>query len=244
MVAHLPTAKECVEKAASAAKPDALIRFLNSLWSTNVGENLFDPWRQANCDDLDEGSIAQRRFALAAHLSAPCPSLLCVGEAPGYRGCRVSGVPFTSERQIFNGEIPRLTSMKKMRFSECETPWLEPSATHVWHALEDYKLRETTILWNAVPWHPHPPGQSKKNRSPTAAEQRDDRVFSLLRLLRKALPEDIKVVAIGRVAERALKRINADPRYVCHPAARGGGAKRFQDGIREVASVIVAARIR
>lgn len=138
MVTHLPTAKECVDKAASAAKPDALIRFLNGLWATNVDGNLFDPWRQANSDDLDEGSIARRRFALTAHLSAPSPSLLCVGEAPGYRGCRVSGVPFTSEGLIDDGAIPRLTSMT--RFSKRHTPWREASATHVWRALRAHRL--------------------------------------------------------------------------------------------------------
>lgn len=236
MVSHLPSAKDCVDTAAGAVKPEALIRFLDRLWSTSVGEGLFDPWREANRDDLDEDSIARRRFALAAHLSAPSPTLLCVGEAPGYRGCRVSGVPFTSEGLIDDGVIPRLTSIKS-RFSHRQHPWREVSATYVWRALRAHALDETTILWNAVPWHPHPPGLPERNRTPTAAEQRDGLV--LLRLLLEALPRPIKIVAIGRVSEKALLQIDEKAQHVCHPAARGG-AKRFQEDIRGVASSLQA----
>ena len=42
-----------------------------------------------------------RRERLSAHLSARRDArYLLVGEAAGYRGARISGVPFTSERQL------------------------------------------------------------------------------------------------------------------------------------------------
>jgi len=232
MTHNLPNAAECVEAAGTAAKPEDLVRFLDHLWSVKVTEHLFDPWQQSNNDDLDEGAVARRRFALAAHLSAPRPSLLCVGEAPGYRGCRVSGVPFTSEGQIGDAVIPRLTSMKT-RFSVRPRPWREGSATKVWGALTAQGLEEATVLWNAVPWHPHPPGMPLQNRGPSSAEWLAG--LRLLQMLLEALPETTRVVAIGRVAEAALKRLNVDAYHVCHPAARSG-ARLFREGIEAFAS--------
>jgi large subunit ribosomal protein L13 len=44
---------------------------------------------------------AVRRDRLAAYLEARVEApILLVGEAPGYRGARISGLPFTSERQL------------------------------------------------------------------------------------------------------------------------------------------------
>jgi hypothetical protein len=49
----------------------------------------------------DGQGAALRRARLAAYLESRAEApLLLVGEAPGYRGARVSGIPFTSERQL------------------------------------------------------------------------------------------------------------------------------------------------
>lgn len=227
MTHDLPSAAKSVDAAGTAAMPMDMVRFLDRIWSTKTRGDLFDPWRQRNHDDLDEGAVSRRRFALAAHLSAPSPSLLCVGEAPGYRGCRVSGVPFTSEGQISDGVIPRLTSIK-VRFSDRNLPWREVSATHVWNALEALGLERNTLLWNAVPWHPHPAGKPEGNRRPSHDETQAG--LDLLRLLVKAMPKTTRILAIGRVSEKALQQIDISANHVVHPAARNG-ARLFREGV-------------
>jgi uracil-DNA glycosylase len=117
-----------------------------------------------------------RRLAeyLDSRASAP---LLLVGEAPGYRGARVSGIPFTSERQL-TGAGPA-----------------EATATMVHRVLGELALEEHTLLWNVVPTHP---GTETSNRRPTAAEVREGREFAL-ELARGRL-----TLGVGRLAAEAL----------------------------------------
>lgn len=87
---------------------------------------------------------------------------------------------------------------------------------------------DTTILWNSVPWHPHPPGLREENRSPSSEEKIVG--LELLQLLLDALPASIQIVAIGRVSHGALTQVGVNSHHVCHPAAHGG-AKRFREDI-------------
>ena len=107
---------------------------------------------------------------LEARRDAP---LLLVGEAAGYRGARVSGLPFTSERQL-TGEGPA-----------------EATATIVHRVLEELGLEEHVLLWNVVPTHP---GTATSNRLPTRAEVAAARSF--LEMLMRGR----RVVAAGRLA--------------------------------------------
>ena len=101
-------------------------------------------------------------------------TVLLVGEAPGYRGTRISGVPFTSERQL-TGSGPA-----------------EATATIVRRALAELGLEDETLCWNVVPTHP---GTASSNRRPTRPEVEAGRPF-LERLARGR-----RVVAVGRLAE-------------------------------------------
>ena len=106
--------------------------------------------------------------------------LLLVGEAAGYRGARVSGVPFTSERQL-TGSGPA-----------------EASATIVHRVLRELGLEEHVLLWNVVPTHPHRRGEPASNRCPTRREVEASRPFL------ETLAAGRQVVPVGRVAESAL----------------------------------------
>ena len=111
---------------------------------------------------------------LAARDDAP---VLLVGEAAGYRGARVSGVAFTSERQL-TGSGPA-----------------EATATIVHRVLRELGLEESVLLWNVVPTHP---GTPTTNRPPTQAE-----VIAGLPFAQK-LARGRRVLAVGRIAEKAL----------------------------------------
>ena len=102
---------------------------------------------------------------------------MLVGEAPGYRGARVSGVPFTSERQL-TGVGPA-----------------EASATIVHRVLADLDLDERVLLWNVVPTHP---GTETSNRRPSREE-----VEAGLPFVRR-LAAGRRVVAVGRLAQSVL----------------------------------------
>jgi len=121
--------------------------------------------------------------------------LVLVGEAAGYNGARVSGIAFTSERQL-TGAGPA-----------------EISATIVHRTLTELGIAEEVLLWNLVPTHPHRPGVSSSNRRPTAAEITAGLPFV------EWVAEGRRVLAVGRLAESAL-----GAPYVRHPS-HGGAAE-------------------
>ncbi|HKP19259.1 MAG TPA: uracil-DNA glycosylase [Gaiellaceae bacterium] len=139
-----------------------------------------------------------RRERLAAYLAARGHAeILLVGEAAGYRGARVSGVPFTSERQL-TGRGPA-----------------EATATIVHRVLAELGLQEQVLLWNVVPTHPHEPGRPYSNRRPTREEVGASALF-LAELARGR-----RIVAIGRLAAEAT-----GAPYVRHPSHGGASAFR------------------
>jgi uracil-DNA glycosylase len=129
----------------------------------------------------DGPGAARRRARLEAYLLARRRApLLVAGEAAGYRGARVSGLPFTSERQL-TGAGPA-----------------EATATIVHRVLEELGLTERILLWNVVPTHPHHAGDPRSNRRPTRGEVDAGRPF-LAELARGR-----RVLPVGRLAEESL----------------------------------------
>jgi uracil-DNA glycosylase len=144
-------------------------RFVERLASAHIGAT-FNFYREG-------GGAELRRTRLKAYLEERAEvSLLLVGEAPGYRGARVSGLPFTSERQL-TGEGPA-----------------EATATIVQRVLAELEL--DAICWNVVPTHP---GTESSNRRPSAPEIQAGRPF-LDELARRR-----GVLAVGRLAARVTE---------------------------------------
>jgi hypothetical protein len=123
-------------------------------------------------------AVPHLRERLARYLDVLAgAALVLVGEAPGYRGARVSGIPFTSERQL-TGSGPA-----------------EATATVVHRVLARLGVGEEVLFWNVVPTHP---GTATSNRRPTRAEVEASAPF-LQELTRDRIP-----IAVGRVAAAAL----------------------------------------
>jgi len=187
---------------------------------------VFNPWVQHDpTTDADRKAPAHRLARLRAHFEGN-PRWILIGEAPGYQGCKDSGIPFTSERLILEGAIPRV-DLNERRLSTRTRPWSEPSATIVWGTLRELGVADRTILWNAYPWHPHKPGNLHSNRTPTPAERESGRPV-LLALL-KTFP-NARLFALGRQAEHTLAALGITATPLRHPAM--GGATKFRAGLR------------
>ena len=172
--------------------------------------------------DLVDGPEIRRRNLRAYLEAAPeRPELLLLAEAPGPRGCRFSGVPFTSEAQIDSGFFP----FEGRKSSIAEAPWSEYSANIVWGLLRDHF--ERVVIWNTVPLHPHRKGRPLSIRTPSAAE-----ITEWGRLVPQvvAAAKPRIVLAVGRVAERVCDRFGIPATYVRHPSQ--GGANFFRDQMR------------
>jgi large subunit ribosomal protein L13 len=149
---------------------DTAERFVAALACASIG------------DTFNQYSAGERAPLLRARVEAYLRGreearILLVGEAAGYRGARVSGLPFTSERQL-TGSGPA-----------------EATATIVQRVLVELDLHDDVLLWNVVPTHP---GTEASNRPPSAAEVRGGTPFV------ERLSAGRRVIAVGRVASRAL----------------------------------------
>jgi len=103
--------------------------------------------------------------------------VVLVGEAAGYRGARVSGIPFTSERQL-TGCGPA-----------------EATATIVHRVLAALGVEDDVLLWNVVPTHP---GSESSNRRPTRAEVEAASPFL------EELTHGRTAIPVGRLAAEVL----------------------------------------
>ena len=144
-------------------------RFVRRLAAAEIG-GTFNFYR-----DGDRADVRRRRLRDYLDRRAGA-SLLLVGEAAGYRGARVSGIPFTSERQL-TGAGPA-----------------EATATIVQRTLAELELE--ALCWNVVPTHP---GTATSNRRPTRGEVAASRPFL------EEIASGRRILAVGRLAAQATE---------------------------------------
>jgi uracil-DNA glycosylase len=189
---------------------------------------LFNAWRDNCPHDADGNGPAQKLERLALHLACE-PQFILTGEAPGYQGCRYSGIAFTSERLLGEGTIPRIAALNG-RLSTRRLPFSEPSATIVWKTLYRLGVAERTILWNAIQLHPYRADNLWSNRTPTPDEIKLGE--PALRILVDTFPH-AHIVAVGKKAEGLLHEMGIPVAgAVRHPA--NGGATQFANGLQDL----------
>lgn len=132
------------------------------------------------------------------------PTIFFMGEAPGYRGCGITGIPFTDEYTLathpfFNG--------RDYEFDN--PPSHESTAKCVWSCINEV----VPLMWNIYPFHPF--GQDERtNRKPNGNEIRlgkeiAERFISLFPIK--------KIFAVGRTAQVFSPKVE----YIRHPSHGG-----------------------
>lgn len=195
------------------------------------------------CNNFFDHAVAanaQRRRNLDIYLQEMLdrsPTVLLVGEAPGFRGMRITGVPFTN-RTMFEGPANSFGLFGPGKGyvlpPDAAGVAAEPTATVMWDVLAG--LDFLPVLWSACPWHTHVPGRPLSNRTPTAAEATLGTPF--WQALTELFPIET-VVAVGNVAHRSLQRSGLDVPKIRHPAH--GGRSGFKRGLEELLAAGVRA---
>lgn len=146
------------------------------------------------------------------HLERSGVDVMLVGEAPGYRGCALTGIPFTDEVQL---KLPEnFYALGGWKRSDGIGNTSERSASAVWPVLREYHI--IPLMWNAFPFHPYKEGKKASNRTPTQSELREGlRYLDALRSIFAI--KDSQIFALGKKAKEMLG-LTSDSHYIRHPA--------------------------
>ena len=179
--------------------------FINDLRNEKVNSNVFNMYKdEYKCSNL---------FNYFEKMIKVNPKILLVGEAPGYNGCRLTGIPFTSEFILKNH------SFFKKGF-QVKGNQKENSATIMWNVLDE--INKFPLIWNVFPFHPFK-NNEKSNRKPSKEEINQGEYFlkSLINLF------DInKIIAVGNTAQITLNNLGYDNVKIRHPSY--GGKAEFK----------------
>jgi hypothetical protein len=156
------------------------------------------------------------------------PQYIFIGEAPGHKGCRITGIPFTSEyiltqnyRNGFFGENNGYQIVNK------EKPYKESTATIIWQYFNQSKF--VPCFWNSFPFHPHKINDLHSNRKPNENELIVGKKY-LLELI--SIFKIKSIISIGKVSHELLEKNNINSIYIRHPS--NGGKNDFISGMEKL----------
>ena len=188
-----------------------------------AGDNPYNAVRRANLERFLNDSYARQ------------PKYALIGEAPGYKGMRLTGVPLMSRRMLLTG-IPSLGMFGTARgYQDVPEPGFErtqseQSGTIAWGTLAELGI--VPMIWAAFPFHPHQLGKPLTNRAPRRPEVKMGASF-LVEMLEIFQPQ--KVIAFGNVAYSSLTELGVPCVKIRHPAQ--GGKNDFVAGLRRETAI-------
>lgn len=183
--------------------------------SARLAMNFYLP--ESDAEGNFRTNSTERCDRLLSHLDRVSDGdIVIVGEAPGWKGARQSGVPFTSAATVgLEGAG-------------------EASATIVQGMLGELGITDRVLLWNAFPLHPHRVGSPRTNRTPTKSEL--DAGRDPLRLAVAGR----RVICVGNLARTSIEKllglevpgvggvsVSSPAVALRHPAHGGAPAFRF-----------------
>lgn len=199
-------------------------KFIDDLANTEVPSNVYNQYSY----ECEYNAI--RRNNLLIYLNGMKklkPKIILIAEAPGYRGSRFTGVPFTSEHLLMNN-IDSLNFFGRKKgyeiTEENERPLKEATSTIIWRTLLRYNI--DALGWNAFPFHPYKKDNKKKNRTPLKKELLMGEMFITQMIDMFNIQE---VVAVGNKSADSLLKLNIEHKKIRHPAQ--GGKNEFVNGI-------------
>lgn len=206
---------------------DGIDKFIEQLEAADVPSNVYNQYS----DDYSESFIRRRNLKIyLRQIEKIRPKMILIGEAPGYRGSRLTGVPFTSEHLLMHNKEGLTLFGRENGYQlpvEKETLLKEATATIIWETMLKDEL--AFLSWNAFPFHPYKADKEKSNRTPTKKELFIGEPFFLDLIQLYQIEE---VVAMGNKAYESLTKLEIACQKVRHPAQ--GGKKQFTEGIRQI----------
>ena len=202
-------------------------QFVDKLMRASVDTNVFNQYSDV-CQKHDIKDAYEIRCQnLIKYLEAQLrqsPKILLVGESAGHNGGRRHGLHLLG-RDNFSEVGDNLN----INLVDPLSTKLPDSATVkiIWN--EVYKLNPLPLTFNIFPFHSYPVGNQFANRVPNK-----DELFGHLNFIDELIKmfKPARIVAIGRVAETGLCRLNIDCDYVRHPSM--GGKSKFIQQLRRL----------
>jgi len=201
--------------------------FINSL----IQEKNTQEYTNQYSNETENNHITTNNLKLyLEHIYKQKPEYLFVGEAPGYKGCRITGIPFTSEYILthnFNNAI--FGKENGYQIINNDKPNKEPTATIIWDTFIEKNI--IPCFWNSFPFHPFNYGDFNSNRKPNKNELEIGKKYleDLIKIL-KIKKENI--IAIGDTSYSVILEFFSQCKKIRHPS--NGGKQEFILGLENL----------